>query len=72
MIRNPDMIADESTDKPETNPPADSGGTNTATRKPYRRPQLTVYGSIQKLTNTTSQGAKGDGGSAPMNMRTCL
>ncbi len=66
------MSADKLTEIPEENSSKDTIATSTAPRKPYQAPQLTLYGSIQKLTNTTSKGAKVDGGSKPKNMRTCL
>lgn len=47
----------------------ESGEPDAPRRKPYHPPSLTVYGSIQKLTNATTQGTIGDKGSM---MRTCL
>jgi hypothetical protein len=32
------------------------------TKKSYRRPQLTVYGSVRELTQTKAVGARRDGG----------
>jgi len=50
----------------------ETGGTNALPRKPYQPPKLTIYGSIQKLTNTTTRGTKADFGNPPMNLRVCL
>lgn len=66
------MSADKPNAGPETSPRKETGGTDASPRKPYQPPKLTIYGSIQKLTNTTSQGNKTDGGAVGMNMRTCL
>lgn len=66
------MNADKSTGMPEMNSRKETGGTNATSRKPYQPPRLTIYGSIQKLTNATSRGTLGDFGPTGMNMRTCL
>ncbi len=66
------MSTDKSTHLPEMASGKASSGTTTSSRKPYQSPRLTVYGSIQKLTNTISSGKKMDGGGMSMNMRTCL
>ena len=32
------------------------------TKKTYRRPQLTVYGTVRELTQTSTLGTRRDGG----------
>jgi len=66
------MNADKSTGMPEMNSRKETAGKNATSRKPYQPPRLTVYGSIQKLTNATSKGTLVDAGRTGMNMRTCL
>jgi len=67
------MSTDKSTASPEIGARKKTGGTNASPRKPYQPPKLTVYGSIQKLTNATSMGASNDsGGTGTRKMRTCL
>ncbi len=66
------MSADKPNPGPDTGAHKETSGTDASLRKPYVPPRLTIYGSIQKLTNTTSMGTKGDGGAVGMNMRTCL
>ncbi len=66
------MSADKSTPTPEANSDNEPGGTKSSPRKPYHPPRLTIYGSIQKLTNTTTRGTKQDGGKITMHKRTCL
>jgi hypothetical protein len=36
-----------------------------ATKRPYARPELTVYGDLRRSTLTTSSGLKNDGGAHP-------
>ena len=53
---------------PERQP--DDGGRR-VTKKPYRSPQLTEYGNVAKLTQSTA-GSGADGGRKASQMKTCL
>jgi len=60
------MSADGSKDGTKKGARVTSGSASRSVRKPYRSPKLTAYGSVQKLTNATTVGAKSDGGPSGM------
>ena len=41
-------------------------------KKPYRGPELVVYGKVSELTQTQTAGAHPDGGKVPKNKGTSL
>ena len=66
------MNAHKTTGMPEMSSRKETREAKVTARKPYKPPRLTIYGSIQKLTNATSKGTINDFGPTGMNMRTCL